>query len=101
VDISAARGTPIYAVKPGKAEFVGTMRGYGLTVVIKHKNFKSLYAHCHKIAIANGVKVRQGQVIAYVGTSGNARTPHLHFETQSLDGTTHNPLNFLHGALAP
>ena len=47
------------------------------------------------------VKVRQGQVIAYVGASGNARNTHLHFETKALDGKSYNPQPFLKGALTP
>jgi murein DD-endopeptidase MepM/ murein hydrolase activator NlpD len=96
IDITAPMGSPIYAVKSGRSEFVGKKRGYGLTVVIRHKKFKTLYAHCKKAAISPGSLVKRGQIIGYVGMSGNAEGPHLHFELHTLDNHPLNPLAFLH-----
>lgn len=83
VDFGAATGTPIYAAGDGVIEFIGPKSGYGNVVKIKHnEKYASLYAHTSRFAanLRVGSKVKQGQVIAYVGSSGLATGPHLHYE---------------------
>jgi murein DD-endopeptidase MepM/ murein hydrolase activator NlpD len=82
-DWAAPTGTPILAAGDGTIEKAGTKGTYGNYVRIRHANgYKTAYAHMHHIAkgIKKGIKVRQGQVIGYIGTSGRSSGPHLHFE---------------------
>lgn len=83
VDYAAPTGTPIKASGDGRIVHVGNKGGYGRTIVIKHGNtYQTLYAHMHRYA--NGMKVgthvKQNQVIGYVGSTGLATGPHLHYE---------------------
>jgi murein DD-endopeptidase MepM/ murein hydrolase activator NlpD len=83
IDYAAPVGTKIRTIGDGVVEFVGVQRGYGRVVIVKHdKERSTLYAHMSKFApkIAEGVKLSQGQVIGYVGQTGWASGPHLHFE---------------------
>ena len=82
-DWAAPRGTPILAAGNGVVEKVGRKGGYGNYVRLRHAHgYKSAYAHMAKFApgMRPGVKVRQGQVIGYVGSTGLSSGPHLHFE---------------------
>ena len=93
-DYAAPTGTPIKAAGNGKVIFAGTKGGYGRTVVIRHgQSYKTLYAHMHKYGrgIRNGSKVKQGQIIGYVGKSGLATGPHLHYEFYK-NGSVRNPV---------
>ena len=81
IDIAASVGEPILAAKGGKVVFVGMQRGYGNVVVLEHENYTmTVYAHNERNLVRLGDQVRQGQPIATVGQTGNASTPHLHFE---------------------
>ena len=83
VDYAARRNTPVKASGDGVISFVGFKGGYGRTIEIKHGgNIKTLYAHLEKYNSKSkvGNKVRQGEIIGYVGDSGQATGPHLHFE---------------------
>lgn len=83
VDYVAPTGTPIYATAEGIVEFSGWQNGYGKVVILKHFNkYSTLYAHQSKIdpKIHKGKKVSQGQLIGYVGSTGWATGPHLHYE---------------------
>lgn len=83
VDYSAASGTPIMATGDGTIARANRWGGYGLVVVIRHpKGIETRYAHMRGLAsgIRAGARVRQGQVIGYVGMSGLATAPHLHYE---------------------
>jgi len=98
VDYAAPRGTPVKSVGDGKITFLGTKGGYGHTVIIEHgkkqgKYYTTLYAHLSRFAntLRVGHRVKQGQVIAYVGSSGLATAPHLHYEFH-VDGIHRNPL---------
>ncbi len=84
IDFGAARGTPIKAAGDGVVSHVGWRGSYGRTVVIEHANkYSTLYAHMSKTAkLEKGQKVRQGQVIGYVGTTGRSTGPHLHYEVR-------------------
>ena len=83
VDYAAKRGTPIRATGEGVIQSVGWKSGYGRTIVIRHGGeITTLYAHLEKYhsSISRGMKVTQGQTIGYVGDSGLATAPHLHYE---------------------
>ncbi len=92
VDIAAPHGTPIKAAADGEVIFAGYRRGYGNTLIIDHGGgVATLYAHCSALAVGEGTMVRQGQVIGYVGATGLATGPHLHFEVRR-NGEPVNPL---------
>jgi murein DD-endopeptidase MepM/ murein hydrolase activator NlpD len=94
VDYAARAGTPIRAAGDGKIIFRGRKGGYGRTIIIKHGNvYSTLYAHMRAFARGTGYgrKVRQGQIIGYVGQSGTATGPHLHYEFR-VHGVHRNPL---------
>lgn len=94
VDYAAATGTPIKAAGDGKVIFRGVKGGYGRTVVLQHgNNTTTLYAHMSRFrkGVYNGRRVKQGQIIGYVGKSGLATGPHLHYEFR-INGVHRNPL---------
>lgn len=84
LDYSAPKGTPVLAAGDGVVQFVKSQgRGYGNHVQIKHNGtYSTLYAHLSKFgpSLKTGAKIRQGQVIGYVGATGTATGPHLHYE---------------------
>ncbi|MDB3947862.1 M23 family metallopeptidase [Gammaproteobacteria bacterium] len=83
VDYAAKRGTPIRSTGEGVIQSVGWKSGYGRTIVIRHGGeITTLYAHLDKYhpSISKGIKISQGQTIGYVGDSGLATAPHLHYE---------------------
>ena len=93
VDYGAPKGTPIKAAGEGTVKFVGTKSGYGKVVILKHAGaYETLYAHTNGFAkgIKTGVKVKQGQLIAYVGNTGMSTGSHLHFGVYK-NGTAVNP----------
>ncbi|MBK1971616.1 peptidoglycan DD-metalloendopeptidase family protein [Campylobacter sp. 2018MI35] len=81
VDYAAPTGTPVKSAGNGVITFVGTQNGYGNVVKVQHSSgYTTLYAHLSRFAkIKKGQKVKQGQVIAYVGSTGMSTGPHLHF----------------------
>ena len=95
VDFAAPRGTPIYAAGRGTVEAAGRNGGYGKYVRIRHNStYKTAYAHMKAIAkgVKRGAKVRQGQVIGYVGSTGRSTGPHLHYEIHK-NGRQVNPMS--------
>jgi len=82
IDISAPEGTPIKAVYDGKVIYSGDeLKGYGNLIIIKHdKDYATVYAHNKVNYVKEGDRVKKGQVIGEVGKTGNATSPHLHFE---------------------
>ena len=93
VDYAAPRGTPVKAAGDGKVIFRGVKGGYGNTVIVQHGgNITTLYAHLNSFdrKAGSGKRVKQGQTIAYVGDSGLATAPHLHYEYR-LNGVHRNP----------
>ncbi len=81
LDISAPRGTPIHAAKEGVVIYAARrIKGYGNMVVLKHGNMATVYAHNSKNLVKKGDKVKQGEVIGFVGATGKATGPHVHFE---------------------
>ena len=95
-DYAASTGTPIYAAGDGKVTFRGRKGGYGRLIVMKHgSNIETRYAHLSRYGkFRSGQKVRQGQVIGYVGMSGMATGPHLHYEF-IVNGVHRNPRTIL------
>jgi len=93
VDIAAPSGTPIAAVGDGVVVHAGWWGGYGNCVVIAHGNGRStLYAHCSSLAVPRGARVRKGQIIGRVGSTGFSTGPHLHFEVR-MNGRPVNPMS--------
>ena len=94
VDYAAPSGTPVRATADGRVKFVGRDGGYGKTIVIQHGEvYGTLYAHLSRYArsIKRGIYVNQGKIIGYVGKSGLATGPHLHYEFR-IHGVHRNPL---------
>ena len=94
VDYAAARGTPILATGDGKIDFRGTEGGYGRTIILTHGGkYTTLYAHMssYKRGLKRGSRVKQGQTIGFIGSSGLATGPHLHYEFR-VNGVHRNPL---------
>ncbi len=93
MDFAASTGTPIYAAGDGVVEYSGRFSSYGNYVRIRHNSkLKTAYAHMHKIdsSVKVGSRVRQGQVIGAVGTTGRSTGPHLHYEVL-VNGTQTDP----------
>ena len=91
-DYAASTGTPVYAAGDGKVIYRGSKGGYGRTIILKHgNNIETRYAHLSRYGkYKKWKKVRQGQVIGYVGASGLATGPHLHYEF-IVNGVHRNP----------
>jgi len=93
VDYAAPTGTPIMAAGDARVVSVGWQRGYGNTVVLDHgRGYTTLYGHMSRTAkLRRGQQVRQGEVIGYVGATGLATGPHLHYEFR-VNGVHRDPL---------
>ena len=94
VDYAAATGTPIKASGDGKVIWRGTKGGYGRTIILQHAGiYTTLYAHMSKYnsKVKKGSRVKQGQIIGYIGSSGLVTGPHLHYEFRA-NGVHKNPL---------
>jgi murein DD-endopeptidase MepM/ murein hydrolase activator NlpD len=101
IDIAAPTGTAVRAAACGTVSLAGQQSGYGNMVCITHTSqFSTCYAHLSRFGVTNGVQVRQGQVIGYVGCTGNCTGPHLHFETR-VGGRATDPRAYLGGASIP
>ena len=95
IDIPASKGTKIYASNGGKVITATWHYSYGNYVIIDHGGGKAtLYAHASKLNCKVGDKVKQGDVIAFVGTTGHSTGNHLHFEVR-INGAKQNPLNYV------
>jgi murein DD-endopeptidase MepM/ murein hydrolase activator NlpD len=93
VDLASPRGTPIYAAGDGVVEKAGWSSGYGQFTLIKHANgYETGYGHQSKIIVKAGATVKQGQIIGYVGSTGNSTGNHLHFEIR-VNGHYVDPLS--------
>ncbi|MFP4845371.1 M23 family metallopeptidase [Winogradskyella sp. PE311] len=102
MDFTAPRGTPIYATGDGivrRADNSST--GYGNHIRIDHGyGYTSLYAHLYKYNIRVNQRVKRGDLIGFVGSTGRSEAPHLHYEVFK-DGERINPINFYYGNLSP
>ena len=96
VDYAASKGTPIRATADGTVQHVGTKGGYGKAVIISHAGrFSTLYGHMsgYKKGLRSGKSIKQGDTIGYIGSTGLATGPHLHYEFQ-VDGVHRDPLKY-------
>tara|TARA_B100001989_G_C24529943_1_gene461012 strand:- start:311 stop:1492 length:1182 start_codon:yes stop_codon:yes gene_type:complete len=94
VDFAAAKGSPIWSTAPGKVVFVGNKGGYGKTIILQHGGqYQTIYAHMSQYAkrLKVGDAIQQKQIIGYVGSTGHATGPHLHYELR-LKGKPIDPL---------
>ena len=100
MDFTAVRGTPIYASGDGVVKRADSRSsGYGRHIRIDHGyGYVSLYAHLYKYNVRRNQKVKRGDIIGFVGSSGRSQAPHLHYEIFK-DGRRINPLNFYYGNL--
>ena len=95
IDIDAGYGASIVAAKGGVVISAGWYGGYGQCTIIDHGGgLTTLYAHQSSMSVREGQSVSQGQLIGYVGGTGNVTGPHLHFETR-VGGSPQNPMNYL------
>lgn len=91
VDLAAATGAPIRAASDGLVTRAGWNGGYGLLVALAHAgNRETRYGHLSRLAVRAGQSVKQGEVIGYVGSTGRATGPHLHYELR-INGTAVRP----------
>ena len=88
---------PIWAAKEGVVVFAGVQSGYGNVVIVDHGGgLTTLYGHQSRVAAGDGESVSRGEVIGYVGDTGNARgAPHLHFEVHPGGGAAVNPYPYV------
>lgn len=95
IDIGADSGGEIYAAADGTVVFSGILGGYGNYIRIDHGNgVETAYGHCSSLVVGEGEKVSRGQLIAYVGSTGNSTGPHLHFEVR-VNGEFRDPLEYV------
>lgn len=101
MDFTAKSGTPIYATGDGVvAKADNTASGYGNHIVVRHGfGYETLYAHLSKYNTRAGQRVKRGDVIGYVGSTGRSEAPHLHYEVHK-DNKVVNPLNFYYGNIS-
>jgi len=102
MDFTAPRGTPIYAASDGKVIRADSRStGYGKHIRIYHGfGYVTLYGHLNKYNVRRGQKVKKGDVIGFVGSTGRSQAPHLHYEVHK-DKKRVNPINFYLGNLTP
>jgi murein DD-endopeptidase MepM/ murein hydrolase activator NlpD len=101
MDFTAKTGTPVFASGDGvvyKAD--NSMSGYGNLIIIKHGfGYETYYAHLSKYKVRAGQKVKRGDIIGLVGSTGRSEAPHLHYEVHK-DGEPINPINFYYGSIS-
>lgn len=101
IDIAAPKGTPIYATADGVVSGENPGSGYGICVIISHGySYKTLYAHMSKKAVKPGQRVKRGQLIGYVGSSGMSTGSHLHYEVIK-GGQPVNPVYYFYSDITP
>jgi len=95
LDLGVPRGTPVRSAAAGQVVFSGRMRGYGNIVIVAHGGrIETVYAHNRANRVRKGDRVDRGQVIAESGATGNATTPHVHFEVRE-NRRARDPLRYL------
>jgi murein DD-endopeptidase MepM/ murein hydrolase activator NlpD len=101
MDFSAKTGTPIFATGDGTVQRAdNTASGYGNHIVIRHGfGYETLYGHLSKYKVRAGQRVKRGDIIGYVGSTGRSEAPHLHYEVHK-GGEVVNPLNFYYGNIS-
>ena len=101
MDFTAKTGTPIYATGDGVVERAdNTASGFGNHIVIRHGfGYETLYAHLSRYKCRSGQRIKRGDIIGYVGSTGRSEGPHLHYEVHK-NGKIVNPLNFYYGNIS-
>jgi murein DD-endopeptidase MepM/ murein hydrolase activator NlpD len=101
MDFTAATGTPIYATGDGIIKNAdNSLSGYGNHIEINHGfGYLTLYAHLSKYKVRSGQRVKRGDIIGYVGSTGRSQAPHLHYEVHK-NGKVVNPINFYYGNIS-
>jgi murein DD-endopeptidase MepM/ murein hydrolase activator NlpD len=95
IDLAAPTGTPVYATADGVVGKAEWFSSYGLFVAIDHgAELETRYAHMSRLAVASGERVRKGDVIGYVGSTGRSTGPHLHYEVR-VSGQAVNPIPYM------
>lgn len=104
VDLSAKTGTPIYATGDGTVQVAGRsddLSGYGIAVLINHGyGYQTLYGHMNDVKVRQGQKVKRGELLGHVGSTGLASGPHCHYEVW-LNGNKVNPIYYFFNDLTP
>lgn len=102
IDFTAPAGTPVYATGNGTIGGVELgHRGYGNHVIINHGfGYETLYAHLKKAVVRPGQKIKRGELIGYIGSTGTSTAPHLHYEVMK-SGKKINPVNYFFNDLSP
>ena len=101
MDFSARTGTPVFATGDGVVERAdNTASGYGNHIVLRHGyGYQTLYGHLSKYKVRAGQRIKRGDIIGYVGSTGRSEAPHLHYEVHK-NGEVVNPLNFYYGNIS-
>ncbi len=101
MDFTAKTGTPIFATGDGVVERAdNTASGFGNHIVIRHGfGYETLYAHLSKYKCRSGQRIKRGDIIGYIGSTGRSEGPHLHYEVHK-NGKVVNPLNFYYGNIS-
>lgn len=95
IDIKMSSGTPVYAAGPGEVLYAGWLRGYGQIVIIDHgRSLSSVYAHLNRLDVSEGDRVKKGQNVGLVGSTGTTTGAHLHFEVR-VNGEAKDPMQYL------
>ncbi len=95
LDIAAPPGTPIVAPADGVVKYAHMTKGLGLTLIINHGyGFSTVYGHCQRVKANAGTRVKRGDIIAYVGSTGKSTGPHLHYEVR-ISHVPVDPINYI------
>jgi murein DD-endopeptidase MepM/ murein hydrolase activator NlpD len=98
IDISAPYGCQVNSPADGVVIFAGVQRGYGYCIVVAHKyGITTRYAHLSGFSVKTGQRVKKNEILGFIGNTGKATGPHLHFEVH-VNGQPVNPLRFLSGS---
>lgn len=102
MDFTADKGTEVYATGDGTVELIENLRwGYGKSIIVNHGyGYKTRYAHLSNFNVSKGQKVKRGELIGFVGSTGKSTGPHLHYEVIK-SGKTVNPIGYYHSDLSP
>lgn len=95
IDIRARTGSRVQCSAPGVVEFAGWQHGYGKVVIVRHRHFKTLYAHLARTRVKPGDRVDRLTELGASGHSGRATGPHLHFEIRTIAGDSVDPLTVI------
>lgn len=101
LDLAAAEGTPVMATADGRVDYADWKSASGNCVILDHEyNYSSTYSHLQKINVKKGERVKRGDIIGYVGSTGKSSAPHLHYEVLFKD-EPQNPVNYYFMDLTP